>query len=105
MGFEMVFAAALLTDDILAAIHDLHAYANGGGTSISRNKLREIVDKYVTYDDKDFAELRSDVDWNAVVAYWRAAVVDMEEAIKEKLPHTNKPRSKFRGAPFLATGF
>jgi hypothetical protein len=86
MDFEMVFAAALLTDDILAAIHDLHAYANGGGTSIGRNKLREIVDKYVTYDDKDFAELRSDVDWSAVVAYWREAVADMEEAIKGEVP-------------------
>jgi hypothetical protein len=83
MDFEMVFAAALLTDDILAAIHDLHAYVNGGGTSISRNKLREIVDKYVTYDEKDFAELRTDVDWSAVVAYWREAVVDMEKAVGE----------------------
>jgi hypothetical protein len=83
MDFEMVFAAALLTDDILAAIHDLHAYANGGGTAISRDKLREIVDKYVTFDNKDFPELRGDVDWSAVVAYWREAVVDMEEAIGE----------------------
>ena len=86
MNFEMVFAAALLTDDILAAIHDLHAYSNGGGTSISREKLREIVDKYVTFDEKDFPELRSDVDWSAVVAYWREAVEDMEEAIKGEVP-------------------
>ncbi|HRO00557.1 hypothetical protein [Nitrobacter sp.] len=86
MNFEMVFAAALLTDDILAAIHDLHAYSNGGGTSISREKLREIVDKYVTFDEKDFPELRSDVDWSAVVAYWREAVEDMEDAIKGEVP-------------------
>ncbi|ABA04651.1 hypothetical protein Nwi_1390 [Nitrobacter winogradskyi Nb-255] len=86
MNFEMVFAAALLTDDILAAIHDLHAYSNGGGTAISREKLREIVDKYVTFDEKDFPELRSDVDWSAVVAYWREAVEDMEEAIKGEVP-------------------
>lgn len=86
MNFEMVFAAALLTDDILAAIHDLHAYSNGGGTSIGRDKLREIVDKYVTFDDKDFPELRSDADWSAVVAYWREAVVDMEEAVKGEVP-------------------
>lgn len=86
MDFEMVFAAALLTDDILAAIHDLHAYANGGGTAISRDKLREIVDKYVTFDEKDFPELRRDVDWSAVVAYWRETVSDMEEAIKGEVP-------------------
>ncbi|GEC15495.1 hypothetical protein [Nitrobacter winogradskyi] len=86
MNFEMVFAAALLTDDILAAIHDLHAYSNGGGTAISREKLREIVDKYVTFDEKDFPELRSDVDWSAVVAYWREAVEDMEEVIKGEVP-------------------
>ena len=86
MDFEMVFAAALLNDDILAAIHDLHAYANVGGTSISRNRLREVVDKYVTYDEKDFAELRRDVDWSAVVSYWREAVAHMEEAIKGEVP-------------------
>ena len=82
MDFEMVFAAALLTDDILAAIHDLHAYANGGGTAISRDKLREIVDKYVSFDEKDFPELRRDADWSTVVAYWREAVADMEKASK-----------------------
>ncbi|WP_438274599.1 hypothetical protein [Nitrobacter sp.] len=86
MDFEMVFAAALLTDDILAAIHDLHAYSNGGGTSISRDQVRSIVDKYVAYDEKDFPHLRSDADWNAVVTYWREAVADMEKASKGEVP-------------------
>lgn len=86
MDFEMVFAAALLTDDILAAIHDLHAYSNGGGTSISRDKIRSIVDKYVMFDDEDFPRLRNDVDWDAVVTYWRKAVADMEKASKGEIP-------------------
>lgn len=40
----------------------------------------------MTYDEKDFAELRRDVDWSAVVSYWREAVADMEEAIKGEVP-------------------